>query len=239
MDENQPSITVYIENTKDSGIGGFTIPLPTTKEAFAPWIEAVGAEMDNQGSIAIRDVSGSSYHFTDALRRAVKEGATLNELNYLAFKVSSMSPANNNIFEAALETGRYKGGITELINLTYNLDRFCLRPACSDHEYGETCLAADVYSHSEAFRRLENSEDTEDRALAAYIGKLEKHIDMCAYGRDAIDAENGIVTENGILVGGADLKESYLGSGDIPQEFRLFPTYPSLMETDDVELAMG
>ncbi len=48
MAENTTPIRVHIENAADDQIGGFTIPLPTTREALAPWVAALEAGQSGQ-----------------------------------------------------------------------------------------------------------------------------------------------------------------------------------------------
>jgi hypothetical protein len=150
---------------------------------------------------------------------------TLDELNYLAARLQTLQEGNGHeIFAAAVETNRYTGGVTELLNLTLdeNLNRFDLLPALSNEQYGEFLIDFAGDEHANAFNRLESSDNTEDNDLAKYIEKLEKYVDKAAYGRDAIKAENGVLTENGLLMGGGGFQEMYHGPLDIPTEYRVF-----------------
>jgi hypothetical protein len=239
-------LRVYIENVHDDRIGGFTMPLPTTPESLQPFFE--GAEITGWHDMGILEVMSDTDGLGEVLTEAIKKTMsqdTLDELNYLAARLQTLQGGSGyETFAAAVETKRYNGSVTELINLTFdeNLNRFELLPAFSNEQYGDFLIEqVGIDAHEDAFCRLENSEKPGDNELAKYIEKLEKYADRAAYGRDAIKAENGALTKNGLLVGGSGLQEIYRGSRDIPAEHRVF-TEPGEagkqpLKLDDVDIA--
>jgi hypothetical protein len=239
-------LRVYIENVHDDRIGGFTMPLPTTMEALQPFLE--GAEITGWQDMGIlevmSDIDGLGEVLTEAIKKTMSQD-TPDELNYLAARLQTLQDGNGcEMFAAAVETKRYNGSVTELINLTFdeNLNRFELLPAFSNEQYGDFLIEqVGVDVHENAFRRLENSEKPSDNELAKYIEKLEKYVDKAAYGRDAIKAENGVLTENGLRMGGNALREIYRGPQDIPAGHRIFTepgeTGKQPLKLDDVDIA--
>ena len=218
MEDNGLPIQVYIENAADSAIGGFTIPLPTTKETLTPWLTAIGVDSGDPKGIEVKEIKGPQ-----TLMAALCHGDhSLEELNYLAVKISGIGDYGEEMFLAALETGRFDGDITEIINLTENLNHYDLYPIYSEEQYGEFSLETDKDTTASAFTRLEKSEDPDDRALVAYILRLEAHIDADAYGCSMVEQERGVFTELGYLVSGDETEDIYRGSQDIPKEHRLF-----------------
>jgi hypothetical protein len=237
--DGTPLIQVYIENAKDASIGGFSIPLPITKEVLEPWLSAIETD-EGGGNIAIRNLHSSVPELEVMLREAVPvdgAGDALDELNYLAAKLAGLDEFDRDVFEAAVEAGSHGKGAAELINLTENLDRFDLFPILDDERYADFCIERAQGECAKVRVRLAESDDAKDRALAAYIEKLERHVDRRAYGHDAIAEDHGVITGKGLLLFGDGFEEVYRGPGDIPWEFRLFDgAAPRLLKTSDVEL---
>ncbi len=219
MTDKQPPITVYIENAHNPGIGGFTIPLPTTAEALAPWFAAIGAHSRNSQDIAIVEVRSPITEFSRALRGT---DVTLEEYNYFAAKVSCLCDHDMSVFLAALDSGHFNGSITRIINVLENVERFELMPVFSEEGYGEHLLDTEKDNMAHIFDRLIESKDEDERTFAEYVQRLEAHVDARAYGMDAAEKENGVFTDHGYLAKYGEFKEVYRGPQDIPDEYRLF-----------------
>ena len=241
----KPPLQVYIWNVHDDRIGGFTMPLPATMEELQPFLDS--AEITGWQDVEIlevsSDISGLGEALTENIRKTMTKDA-LDELNYLAARIGALQGGNgHDMFAAAVETKRYNGSVAEIINLTFseNLNRFDLLPAFTDEQYGEFLLDFGGDEHADAFNRLDNSDDPTDAALAKYIEKLEKYADREAYGRDAIKAENGVLTDKGLLIGGDGIQSIYHGSQDIPAEHRIFTESGEIvrppMKIDEVDVA--
>jgi hypothetical protein len=236
---------VYIENAHNANIGGFTMPLPTTREDLQPFLE--GAEISDWHDIKLweitSDINGLGEKLYDIISENGVTPSTLDELNYLAAKLEELGETGREILPANIQAGKNCGSIAEMINLAHvdNINRFDCYPAFSPEQYGDFLVnnfLHDAYANS--FNRLEKSEDTEDRNFAAHIEMLEKHADLSAFGRATAKEENGIFTKQGYLVGGDGMQTLYRDSLDIPDQYRLF-TEPGkvpefLMKIDDANI---
>jgi hypothetical protein len=162
---------------------------------------------------------------SESIKRTMSRD-TVDELNYLAARLQTLQDGigYDEMFAAVIEAKRYDGSVTGLINLTFteNLNRFDLLPAFSNEQYGDFLVNFAGDESADAFKRLDDSGEPGDKELARYIEKLEKYVDRAAYGRDAIKADNGVLTEKGVLLGGDGLQEMYHGPRDIPAEYRVF-----------------
>jgi hypothetical protein len=235
--DGAPLIQVYIENARDVNIGGFTIPLPITKEALDPWLSAI--EADEGGSnIAIKSLRSSVSELELVLKEAIPAdgaGDALDELNYLARLLAEMDEDNHCELLAAIESRGYCDGVTNIINLAKNLGRFNLMPVYDEETYGEYLIES--FEYEDAYTRLKTSQAPDDRALAEYIESLERHVDRESYGHEAIEKGHGTLTDGGLLFISGDIEEIYRGAQDMPREFRLFDgPAPKLLKVSDVEL---
>lgn len=117
--------------------------------------------------------------------------------------------------------------MTELINLTHNLDAFDLYPGSfTGKEFGGIMFEMHANEHAEVWDRLRTSDDPHEKAFAVYVERLETSLDLQKYGVHASRDDNGILTGNGyLLLPDEPLPEKYTGPKDIPAEHRL--TAPS------------
>lgn len=85
MADNTAFIRAYIENANDDSVGGFTIPLPVTRETLRPWLEAIGAGGFDEKAITIREIRASPSPLEEVLEDYLQHGAPIafDELNYL------------------------------------------------------------------------------------------------------------------------------------------------------------
>ena len=149
--------------------------------------------MDESGEgIVVMDIRSSVRGLQKAICSSMDEGFDLEELNFLAVKVSQLSEDDRDTMSAVLEAGRCCGNVAELINLTQNLGRFSIQPVFSAEEYGKFLVDQAKGETLGAFEQLEHSPDVDEQALAAYILKLEFCVDHAAYGCAAQKKENGI-----------------------------------------------
>lgn len=238
MIEQTPVMQVYIENAGDERIGGFTIPLPTTAEKLRPWLEAIEVDESGEG-IVVMDIRSSVRGLQKAICSSMDEGLDLEELNFLAVKVSQLSVDDRDTMPVVLEAGRCCGNVAELINLTQNLGRFNIQPVFSAEEYGKFLVDQAKGETLGAFKQLENSPHVDEQALAAYILKLEICVDHAAYGRAAQKKENGIFTQQGYLTERNDFQENYRSLEDIPKDYRLFTTSePTFFKAENIDLTV-
>ena len=230
---NTQPIRAYIENVRDEGIGGFTIPLPTTKNIIDPWLTAIGSKRDGPVHIAIREVSSPIPELEDVLQGFIDDGVAFDELNYMAAKVATLSDYQTVLYISALEAGNHNGSIKDLINLAENIHHFDLQPAFSEAQLGEFVIQMRKDNTADLFDRLEQSEDQKEKELTEYILELETYADESAFGRGVAQQEKGVFTEQGYIVEREEFKEIYHGMEDIPKEYRFLMDMPSPMLTAD------
>lgn len=163
----------------------------------------------------------------DVLDRHLPSQPDLDELNYLATRIDSMPELERLTFNAAVEANINCGSMTELINLTHNLDAFDLYPGSfTGKEFGGIMFEMHANEHAEVWDRLRTSDDPHEKAFAVYVERLETSLDLQKYGVHASRDDNGILTGNGyLLLPDEPLPEKYTGPKDIPAEHRL--TAPS------------
>ena len=232
-DSNTPPIRATIENAHNDTIGGFTIPLPTSKETLQPWLEAIEAGGFRESDIAVREVRSSVPGLESVLDSFMERGIAFDELNYLAAKVQGLESWQNDLFIAAIEANLHCENIGDLINLTENISRFDLQPAFSEEQYGEFLIEMEKDNSAGLFERLEGSELLEEREFARHVLRLEEHVDAAAYGRSVAREENGVFTKYGYIALRGEFAETYHSLADIPLEHRIF-TLPIMVEEADV-----
>ncbi len=220
MANRPPPISVYIENAQNPGIGGFTIPLPTTAEALAPWFAAIGVDGKNPQDIAIKDVRSPIDELDNALHES---DISLEELNYFAAKISALDAYEMETFLAARDSGRIGGEVEQTINFLDNIHCYELMPIFGNEDYGDFLLETAKDNMAHIIERLNESKDEDERAFADYVQSLEEHVDARAYGMDVAEKANGVFTRHGYLAECGKSKEIYRGPQDIPKEYRLFP----------------
>lgn len=140
-------IRLYIENTHDSNLGGFTIPMPTTLEKLQPFLD--GIEISGWQDMRIWELQTEISGLGDVMYDYVSKAMTpelFDELNYLAAKLNEKAgftegyahteahyahteahteDYQNKIpysefkeyLEAVIDSGRNCGSVAEIINL--------------------------------------------------------------------------------------------------------------------------
>lgn len=232
---SQHPLRVYIENASKPVNGGFTMPLPTTPEKLLPFLE--GVELTSSQKIRVMkvnsDIAGLSVAVTAALENTSLL-TMLDELNYLAVKLADIHPLDHETYSAALEAKLSCGSIPEMINLAENIKHFELQPAFNAEQYGEFLIEMEKDGSSPVFEKLEHSESSDERALAAYILRLEAHVDAAAYGRSIAVEEKGVFTNHGYIADRGEFKTLYRSPEDIPAEWRVVGAIPSAQERQPV-----
>jgi len=224
-------ISICINNAYESSDNSFEIPLPTTKKKIQPLLEK--ADIENWRDIQIDAIHSDMLPGVGKrLQRIISDNGitpdTLDELNYLATRIHDLlvedGEFERDIFSGNIEAGYNCGSIKEIINLTYeeNMKCYDIFPIFDIEDYGEYLVMQHLQdAHAEAFTRLSDSKNPEDRALVAHIEKLEKHIDYEAFGKTTAKEENGTIIEQGYLLGGEGFQDFYQGVQDIPTECHL------------------
>ena len=234
MSERVKPFRIYIENARDDQLGGFTMPLPAPREALQPFLD--GLEIRGPEDVSIIDIRSPIKGIGEALSSCADEGLPLDDLNYLAAKLQALDAERLDKFCAVCLAEWYTGDVTEIINITENLDRFELQPAFSAAQYGEFLIDSAQEESAELFERLEKSQDFSEKAFAQYIQRLENSVDRADYGRKAAKQEGGVFTDIGYLVERGAFQEIYRGPEDIPAGYRVFSDADAPAIVKDVEL---
>jgi hypothetical protein len=245
-DSMEYPIDVYVGNVHDTKVESVVVPLPITQEALQPILDELGIKdrQDIEIFMAATDISRLEDVLSETMQKTMSP-TTFDELNYLAVRLKGMEEDEYalNIFRATIHAKKNCGSIAEIINLTFteNINCFDVQPTFSAEQYGDFLVSMGYDKHAEAFTRLVESDNPEDRALAVHIEKLEKHIDYKAFGKAVVEEEQGVFTVYGYLTGGEGLQEIYKGVEDIPDENRIFTkpgeTIKPILKLDDANIA--
>jgi antirestriction protein len=161
--------------------------------------------------IGVDGVLYEEYFITDyktnlAGTRDLGEYAGIDRLNYLAALLSEMDEHDLTKFTAAAVHGEYSGNVTDLINLTQNLDCYEFYPGVKDYdEFGRYLIFELDY---------EKIPDT-----------LVDYFDYEAYGEDYVINQNGAYLDSGFIFrNSVDFEKHYDGKR-VPSQYRIF-AYP-------------
>ena len=197
---------------------------PTTKEDIKARLAGIGMDGVRYKAIELDEgwltLPGIMNFALPMLSRS-----SIDELNFLAAKIQHLNTNDLNLFAAALEAKLKCGSVAEIINLTDNLSGMELQPAFNAAQYGEFLLDDAKDNTSAAFRRLEASNNPEDRELVLHILEVEAHIDAESFGQAAAEREQGVFTDYGYLTTTGRFEEFYQGPEDIPSKYCVF-AYP-------------
>ena len=236
---------VCISNPNRPYDGGFSLPLPTTEEVFAPFLENLRIKdihnvRINEVYSTHEDDNNLSFWLDRAL--CVPESLhSLVSLNHLGAKISGMNAEERDTFAAAVQAGWDCDTVEDMIRLADNLGNYYLEPAAINAKvYGDFSNSIDQENTCTAFERLQQSSDLEENELAKYIERLEKCVDLVAYGKLTAEQEGGVFTDYGYLQRLGDAKECSREAQEAPLiESTAAPekpavkvkVRPSLMET--------
>lgn len=137
--------------------------------------------------------------------RALGEYTHIDELNYLASRLEGLDPEDMEKFIAAVEHGEYAGSAEQLINLTYNLDRYELYPVQNAEEYGLWLV--------DELAAMELPEQARD------------YFDFEAYGEATAINEGGTFTSRGYMLVGPDPFQKVYDGQHVPEQYHVFQ-YP-------------
>ena len=137
--------------------------------------------------------------------RALGEYTHIDELNYLASRLEGLDPEDMEKFIAAVEHGEYAGSAEQLINLTYNLDRYELYPVQNAEEYGLWLV--------------------DELAAMELPGQARDYFDFEAYGEATAINEGGSFTSRGYMLAGPDPFQKVYDGQHVPEQYHVFQ-YP-------------
>lgn len=151
----------------------------------------------------ITDYDCSIHGVTEVLG----EYESLDALNYFAARLDEMPKHEQDHFVAIMESGCDEvSGLTDLINLTYNLDCYDFIPGIKDHDdLGRYYFSEGGYNDDNRF------------------GSFVDYIDFERYGEDCAINEGGTLTNDGYIRPTGDSWSNYFDGSrdDIPDEYKI------------------
>lgn len=174
---------------------------PTTPEEIAQTMQEIGIDGKKYEEFFITDYDTNIEGIHDAL----PEYANLDELNYLAAKLDELEVWELEKFQGIAELGDHSHNISDLINITENLDGFDFTHGVdNDYDYGYYWIEeAGVYDLKS-------------------MGNLAQYIDYERFGHDIHLEDGGQYVTGGYVVSRDDFTEHYTGLDDIPDEYKVF-----------------
>ena len=195
----------YITNLgkyNEGELVGETLEFPTSPQEVQALLKHIGVDGIRYEEFFITSFDGDVLGLYDYLG----EYENLDELNHLACLLSELDQGELEKFEAVLHTGAHTSSVTDIINLTQNLDCFEFYPDIENEEELGRYWAEDLPIPEE----------------------LKDYFDYKAYGRDISINEGGHMAPGGYVVQtSGDFREYYHGPQDIPAEHKVF-SYPQL-----------
>ena len=178
-----------------------TLSFPATTEQVQAALGEIGIDRLFSSEIVILDYNIG----IKGVARALGEYTHIDELNYLASRLEGLDPEDMGKFIAAVEHGEYAGSAEQLINLTYNLDRYELYPVQNAEEYGLWLV--------DELAAMELPEQARD------------YFDFEAYGEATAINEGGTFTSRGYMLAGPDPFQKVYDGQHVPEQYHVFQ-YP-------------
>ena len=203
-------IEAFITNLGKYNEGTLTgewVSFPATLEDIQKVFERIGIGTKNKDGSIYEEWFITDYNCNvDGLAKNIDFGEyeSLDELNYLASKISELNSYGLEKFQGALEAGDYTGSIKDVINLTDNLDKYEVYPDVKN------CEDLGIYYLDEI-------------GTVKVPDELRYYIDYESYGRDIALEENGQFIEYGYVRDNGDSFEEYYDGTieSIPEEYRV------------------
>lgn len=211
----------YITNLgkyNEGSLVGEWVKFPTTPEEMQKVFDRIGIGSQYEEWF----ITDYDCH-VEGIYDALGEYESLDELNYLATKITELDKNEYEQFEAAIQISDYGKSVKDLINLTGNLDKYDIYPDIHDHDdLGRMYI--EEYGDMEVPEHLKN------------------YIDYEAYGRDIALDEISQFTDKGYICDTGDsFYEHYDGDrGNIPEEYRVMsvPEDVELSKAEKLDMAM-
>ena len=208
LDGNFEAFVTNLGKYNEGELVGEWVKFPTTEEEMQKVYERIGiGAKDDFGNpyeeIFITDYECPVHGVYDMLG----EYESLDKLNYLASRIEELDKWDQEKFVAIMDAGCDEvSDIDDLINLTFNLDRYDFIPKITDeYDLGYYYVhEAGIYSEKE-------------------LGPLANYIDYERFGRDICMDESGRFTDEGYIRNTGDRWSiEFDGSlDDIPDEYRI------------------
>ena len=210
---NDYELKAYVTNLgkyNEGELVGEWVSFPVSADEMKAVLDRIQIGYPDDFGISYEEIFITDYD-TDiyGLQNLLGEFTSLEELNYLAGRLDEMSIYEIDKFKAVLESGIdiEESGLSGIINLTYNLDKYEIMSDISD-EYD----LGYYWIHDSGVYDIKS------------MGPLADYIDYQAFGESIVDEEFGMFCEAGYVRDNGDSwNYEYAGDrDDIPSEYRLF-----------------
>jgi hypothetical protein len=203
---------------EDEGYISAWVTFPTTKDALKEAFDNILLEGRKYTGYGINksatDIIGSDDY--------LDESADINEVNYLAVKLSQLSRNEENVLKAVVDGSKYLN-TAELINTVENIKCYSLLPSVTPAIYGESLLKSTLDEITmTAIDKFGRNDGEALTVLNSHLDQLKKYVDTERFGKDNAEFEGGKFTEYGYLTQIAETKEIYKGLEDIPNEYKVY-----------------
>lgn len=197
--------SVYIANLGKYNAGVLAsawLSFPATTEQVQSVLREIGVDglryeetIILEYSIGIKGLAGRLGEFVP-----------IDELNYLASRITELTPEERSKFTAAVSHGEYGDSMQGLINLTYNLGCYEFFPDVrTEEEYGRWLV-----DHRREFRLPE---------------KARFYFDYESYGEDTCINEGGDFSELGYIYNNRTKFQQIYDGQHVPEKYKVF-RYP-------------
>lgn len=147
------------------------------------------------------------------------EFVPIDELNYLASRITALTPEDREKFTAAVSHGEYGDSMQDLINLTYNLDCYEFLPDVrTEEDYGRWLV-----DHRQEFRLPE---------------KARLYFDYESYGEDTCINEGGDFSALGYIYNNRTQFQAIYDGRNVPEKYKVF-RYPLQAKVRPVRSGRG
>lgn len=141
--ENESLINIFVTNLGEYNNGkliGEWVGLPISREEYQAVLDRIGIGKPNEYDEVFEEVFITDFDAPDLHNFKVHEYDNIDYLNFLAKKLSELSPDNLALYKGILETGMDSfSNITDYINLADHLDCYTLTPDVEDlYDLGKT-----------------------------------------------------------------------------------------------------
>ena len=214
---------VYDPANPDSTVVGLALPI-TKDELNQNLLE------ENISDLSGFVVKTASFQrdFGIEIASYVSEATDLNELNYLAAKLSGLSEKDFIKFKAILEADRHQGSegadaseLADLINIIENLDAYTFHPGLDEQGYGEYSLCGPDNDVDKLISHLRQSGGSMEFEFVNLVEGLRECVDAEEFGKAMSYENGGDFLDSGYLIKDGPFHDSYHGLDDIPDDFRI------------------
>ena len=141
--ENESLINIFVTNLGEYNNGkliGEWVGLPISREEYQAVLDRIGIGKPNEYGEVFEEVFITDFDAPDLHNFKVHEYDNIDYLNFLAKKLSELSPEDLALYKGILETGMDSFlNITDYINLADHLDCYTLTPDVKDlYDLGKT-----------------------------------------------------------------------------------------------------